>query len=72
MRRRQSTRWRCRLTGIGQRRGVVGGSGRSVAIASKGNEVVHNTITGMDNIREQIRGHVEADQASRRIVPGDR
>lgn len=28
---------------------------RSVAIANKGNEVVHNTITGMDNIREQIQ-----------------
>ncbi|WP_010485682.1 methyl-accepting chemotaxis protein [Pseudomonas sp. S9] len=27
----------------------------SVAIANKGNEVVHNTITGMDNIREQIQ-----------------
>uniref|UniRef100_UPI001F4E245C methyl-accepting chemotaxis protein n=1 Tax=Vibrio vulnificus TaxID=672 RepID=UPI001F4E245C len=24
-------------------------------IANKGNEVVHNTITGMDNIREQIQ-----------------
>jgi twitching motility protein PilJ len=28
---------------------------RSVAIANKGNEVVHNTINGMDNIREQIQ-----------------
>ncbi|KJK08980.1 MULTISPECIES: methyl-accepting chemotaxis protein [Pseudomonas] len=28
---------------------------RSVAIANKGNEVVHNTIHGMDNIREQIQ-----------------
>ncbi|HTN31824.1 MAG TPA: methyl-accepting chemotaxis protein [Pseudomonas sp.] len=28
---------------------------RSVAIANKGNEVVHNTITGMDSIREQIQ-----------------
>ncbi|HGN3121332.1 TPA: chemotaxis chemoreceptor PilJ [Pseudomonas aeruginosa] len=28
---------------------------RSVAIANKGNEMVHNTITGMDNIREQIQ-----------------
>ena len=28
---------------------------RSVAIANKGNEVVHNTIRGMDNIREQIQ-----------------
>lgn len=28
---------------------------RSVAIANKGNEVVQNTITGMDNIREQIQ-----------------
>ncbi len=28
---------------------------RSVAIASKGSEVVHNTIRGMDNIREQIQ-----------------
>ncbi|TDV49221.1 twitching motility protein PilJ [Pseudomonas graminis] len=28
---------------------------RSVTIANKGNEVVHNTITGMDNIREQIQ-----------------
>ncbi|HHX35712.1 MAG TPA: chemotaxis protein [Gammaproteobacteria bacterium] len=28
---------------------------RSVSIANKGNEVVHNTITGMDNIREQIQ-----------------
>ncbi|WP_312935702.1 methyl-accepting chemotaxis protein [Pseudomonas sp.] len=28
---------------------------RSVAIANKGNEVVHNTIQGMDNIREQIQ-----------------
>ncbi|AIR88390.1 chemotaxis protein [Pseudomonas cremoricolorata] len=28
---------------------------RSVAIANKGNEVVHNTIDGMDNIREQIQ-----------------
>ncbi|WP_183166842.1 methyl-accepting chemotaxis protein [Azomonas macrocytogenes] len=28
---------------------------RSVAIANKGNEVVHNTIAGMDNIREQIQ-----------------
>jgi len=28
---------------------------RSVALANKGNEVVHNTITGMDNIREQIQ-----------------
>jgi twitching motility protein PilJ len=28
---------------------------RSVAIANRGNEVVHNTITGMDNIREQIQ-----------------
>ncbi|WP_347505716.1 methyl-accepting chemotaxis protein [Pseudomonas anguilliseptica] len=28
---------------------------RFVAIANKGNEVVHNTITGMDNIREQIQ-----------------
>ena len=28
---------------------------RSVAIANKGNEVVHNTIEGMDNIREQIQ-----------------
>jgi len=28
---------------------------RSVAIANKGNEVVHSTITGMDNIREQIQ-----------------
>ncbi len=28
---------------------------RSVAIANKGNEVVHNTIIGMDNIREQIQ-----------------
>ena len=28
---------------------------RSVAIANKGNEVVHNTISGMDNIREQIQ-----------------
>ncbi|MDO1900932.1 methyl-accepting chemotaxis protein, partial [Escherichia coli] len=27
----------------------------SVAIANKGHEVVHNTITGMDNIREQIQ-----------------
>ncbi|MFJ3485716.1 methyl-accepting chemotaxis protein [Pseudomonas sp. NPDC090202] len=30
-------------------------AGRSVAIANKGNEVVHNTINGMDNIREQIQ-----------------
>ena len=28
---------------------------RSVAIANKGNEVVHNTIHGMDNIRDQIQ-----------------
>ncbi|MCD5995046.1 type IV pili methyl-accepting chemotaxis transducer N-terminal domain-containing protein [Pseudomonas sp. CDFA 602] len=28
---------------------------RSVTIANKGNEVVHNTIHGMDNIREQIQ-----------------
>lgn len=28
---------------------------RSVSIANKGNEVVHNTITGMDSIREQIQ-----------------
>ncbi len=28
---------------------------RSVTIANKGNEVVHNTIKGMDNIREQIQ-----------------
>jgi twitching motility protein PilJ len=28
---------------------------RSVEIANKGNEVVHNTIHGMDNIREQIQ-----------------
>jgi twitching motility protein PilJ len=28
---------------------------RSVTIANKGNEVVHNTINGMDNIREQIQ-----------------
>ena len=28
---------------------------RSVSIANKGSEVVHNTITGMDNIREQIQ-----------------
>ncbi|WP_297833707.1 methyl-accepting chemotaxis protein, partial [Pseudomonas sp.] len=28
---------------------------RSVMIANKGNEVVHNTINGMDNIREQIQ-----------------
>lgn len=28
---------------------------RAVAIANKGNEVVHNTIHGMDNIREQIQ-----------------
>ena len=28
---------------------------RSVAIANKGNEVVHNTINGMDKIREQIQ-----------------
>mgnify|MGYP003665597703 CR=1 FL=1 len=28
---------------------------RSVAIANKGNEVVQNTITGMDTIREQIQ-----------------
>jgi len=28
---------------------------RSVLIANKGNEVVHNTIHGMDNIREQIQ-----------------
>ncbi|ORC45956.1 chemotaxis protein, partial [Pseudomonas floridensis] len=28
---------------------------RSVTIANKGNEVVHNTIRGMDNIREQIQ-----------------
>ena len=28
---------------------------RSVGIANKGNEVVHNTIRGMDNIREQIQ-----------------
>ncbi|WP_166361369.1 methyl-accepting chemotaxis protein [Pseudomonas akapageensis] len=28
---------------------------RSVDIANKGNEVVHNTIHGMDNIREQIQ-----------------
>ena len=28
---------------------------RSVAIANKGNQVVHNTIIGMDNIREQIQ-----------------
>ncbi|MFJ5299849.1 methyl-accepting chemotaxis protein [Pseudomonas sp. NPDC088368] len=28
---------------------------RSVEIANKGNEVVHNTINGMDNIREQIQ-----------------
>lgn len=28
---------------------------RSVAIANKGNEVVHNTIYGMDTIREQIQ-----------------
>jgi len=28
---------------------------RSVAIANKGNQVVHNTINGMDNIREQIQ-----------------
>lgn len=28
---------------------------RSVAIANKGSEVVHNTITGMDSIREQIQ-----------------
>ncbi len=28
---------------------------RSVGIANKGNEMVHNTITGMDNIREQIQ-----------------
>jgi len=28
---------------------------RSVSIANKGNQVVHNTIVGMDNIREQIQ-----------------
>ncbi|WP_158893611.1 MULTISPECIES: methyl-accepting chemotaxis protein [unclassified Pseudomonas] len=28
---------------------------RSVAIANKGNQVVHNTIIGMDSIREQIQ-----------------
>jgi twitching motility protein PilJ len=28
---------------------------RSVAIANKGNQVVHNTINGMDNIRDQIQ-----------------
>ncbi len=28
---------------------------RSVTIANRGNQVVHNTITGMDNIREQIQ-----------------
>lgn len=28
---------------------------RAVSIANKGNEVVHNTITGMDSIREQIQ-----------------
>ncbi|MDB6141794.1 MAG: chemotaxis protein [Pseudomonas sp.] len=28
---------------------------RSVTIANKGSEVVHNTINGMDNIREQIQ-----------------
>lgn len=28
---------------------------RSVALANRGNEVVHNTIAGMDNIREQIQ-----------------
>ena len=28
---------------------------RSVSIANKGSEVVHNTITGMDSIREQIQ-----------------
>lgn len=28
---------------------------RSVSIANKGNEVVHNTISGMDSIREQIQ-----------------
>ena len=28
---------------------------RSVSIANRGNEVVHNTITGMDSIREQIQ-----------------
>jgi len=28
---------------------------RSVTIANKGNETVHNTINGMDNIREQIQ-----------------
>jgi twitching motility protein PilJ len=28
---------------------------QSVAIANKGNQVVHNTIDGMDNIREQIQ-----------------
>ena len=28
---------------------------RSVALANRGNEVVHNTIAGMDNIREQLQ-----------------
>eukprot|EP01132_Coremiostelium_polycephalum_P014302 gene14303-17386_t len=32
---------------------------RSVEIANKGNEVVHNTIHGMDNIREQIQDTIE-------------
>ncbi len=54
--RRRSTKWRCRSTRY--RRTPPESSAvaeRSVAIANKGNEVVHNTITGMDNIREQIR-----------------
>jgi len=53
--------------------GRVGGRGhRSVQIAAKGAEVVRQTIQGMDNIREPDSGNLEANQAPRRKLAGNR
>ena len=40
---------------------------RSVEIANKGNEVVHNTIHGMDNIREQIQDKIGRASCRERV-----
>ena len=61
--RRRSTKWRCRSTRYRRTPRILGGSGTFGSHCNKGNEVVHNTITGMDNIRES-RSRIPRSESS--------